>query len=290
VAVDRVGNVATAFGLAQRSLVIGGDDRSLRAAERLDDGRTAIPGEPQVDLGASGASVVAWKVRRGAAGGIGVTERRADGVPTTQTVAAPAGGTVGGFALAGSGLGDGLVGWLQNGQVAVVVVDAPPDPFAVEAPVDYVRTAPAIRWDVPQNAIGSLSYTVTLDDETLAENLRTTRRQLRKRDLEDGVHVLQVVAIDASGQETSSAPAELRFDATPPKVSVRRYRNGLTEVVLTDRASGVDRTATRIDWGDGTKPGSKRTHRYRNGTRPKITITAADTAVNKTKVLTCVAF
>lgn len=283
VAVDRVGDVAVAFGLAQRSLLIGADDRSVRGAERLDDGRTAIPGEPQVDLGASGASVAAWMVRRGTAGGIGVTERRADGVPTTQTVAAPAGGTVGGFALAGSGLGDGIVGWVQNGQVAAVVVDAPPDPFTVEAPVDYVRTAPAIRWDTPQNAIGGVTYTVTLDDDTVAENLRTTRRQLRKRDLDDGVHVLQVVATDASGQETTSAPAELRFDATPPRVSVRRYKNGLTEVKLTDPTSGVDKTGTRIDWGDGTK-GTKRVHRYRSAARPKMTITARDKAGNKTKV------
>lgn len=283
VAVDRVGDTATVFGLAQRSLLIGADERAVQPAERLDDGRTAIPGDPQVDLGASGASVAAWAVRRGAAGGIGVTERRADGVPTTQTVTAPAGGTVGGFALAGSGLGDGLVGWLQGGQVAAVVVDAPPDPFAVEAPVDYVRTAPTIRWDVPQNAIGGVTYTVTLDDDTLAENLRTTRRRLRTRDLDDGVHVLQVVATDAGGQETTSAPAELRFDASPPKASVRRYRNGLTEVKLTDAASGVDKTATRIDWGDGTK-GSKRVHRYRGGARPKITITARDKAGNRLKV------
>lgn len=284
VAVDRVGNVATAFGLAQRSVVIGGDDRSLRAAERLDDGRTAIPGEPQVDLAASGASVAAWVVRRGASGGIGVTERRADGVPTTQTLAAPAGGTVGGFALAGSGLGDGVVGWVQNGQVAAVVVDAPPDGFAVEAPVDYVRTAPTIRWDVPQSAIGKATYTVTLDDDTLAENLTTTKLKLRDRDLDDGVHVLQVVATDSGGQETTSAPAELRFDASPPKVRIKRYRNGLTEALITDGASGVDKTATRIDWGDGTKVSGKRTHRYRGGARPKITITARDKAGNKTKV------
>ncbi|MDA0184769.1 hypothetical protein OJ997_30990 [Solirubrobacter phytolaccae] len=284
VAVDRVGNVATAFGLAQRSLLIGGDDRALRAAERLDDGRTAIPGDPQVDLAASGASVAAWVVRRGATGGIGVTERRADGVPVTQTVSAAAGGLVSGFALAGSGLGDGIVGWAQNGQVSALVVDAPPDGFSVEAPVDYVRTVPTIRWDVPQSAIGKTTYTVTLDDDTLAENLTTTKLKLRKRDLDDGVHVLQVVATDAGGQETTSAPAELRFDASPPKARVKRYRNGLTEVLLTDGASGVDKTATSINWGDGTKPSSKRTHRYRNGARPTITITARDKAGNRTKV------
>jgi len=286
VAVDRVGDTAVTFGIGQRSVLIGGDDRSLRAAERLDDGRTAIPGDPQVDLAASGASVAAWVVRRGGTGGIGVTERRADGVPTTQTVNAPAGGLVTGFALAGSGLGDGIVGWAQNGQVAAVVVDAPPDGFTVEAPVDYVRTAPMVRWDVPQSAIGKATYTVTLDDDTLAENLTTTKLKLSARDLDDGVHVLQVVATDSGGQETTSAPAELRYDASPPKARVKRYRNGLTEVLLTDGASGVDKTATKINWGDGTKPSSKRTHRYRSGVRPTITITARDKAGNRMKVRT----
>lgn len=283
VAVDRVGDTATAFGLAQRSIVIGADERAVREAERLDDGRTAIPGDPQVDLAASGASVAAWVVRRGASGGIGVTERRADGVPTTQTVAAPAGGVVSGFALSGSGLGDGIVGWLQGGQIAAVVVDAPPDGFTVEAPLDYVRTAPTIRWDTPQNAIGAVSYTVTIDDDTVAENLSVKRLKLRARDLDDGVHVLQVVATDEGGQETTSAPSELRFDNTPPRVTVRRYRNGLTELRLTDRASGVDRTATKIDWGDGTR-NAKRVHRYRGGARPKITVRVRDKAGNRTTV------
>lgn len=283
VAVDRIGDTAVAFGLAQRSILIGADDRTIRPAERLDDGRTAIAGDPQVDLGASGASVAAWLVRRGTAGGIGVTERRADGVPTSQTVAAPAGGAVSDFSLSGSGLGDAIVGWGQGGQIAAVVVDAPPDPFTVDAPIDWVRTAPTIRWDVPQHAVGGVTYAVTLDDETIAEDLRTTRQVLRKRQLEDGVQVLQVVAIDAGGQETTSAPAELRYDATPPRATVRRYRNGLTEVRITDRASGVDRTATSINWGDGTR-NAKRVHRYRNGARPKITIRASDKAGNRMTV------
>ena len=47
VAVDRVGDTFTAFGLAQRSVLVGADDRAVRAAERLDDGRTSIPGTPR---------------------------------------------------------------------------------------------------------------------------------------------------------------------------------------------------------------------------------------------------
>ena len=49
VAVDRVGDTATAFGLAQRSVLSAADDRTVRPPERLDDGRTSIPGTPAVD-------------------------------------------------------------------------------------------------------------------------------------------------------------------------------------------------------------------------------------------------
>jgi len=283
VAVDRVGDSLTAFGIAQRSLLSGADDRSVRTPERLDDGRTAIPGTPQVDLASSGAAVAAWAIRRGGAGGVGVSERRADGVPVTQALAAPAGGAVTGFGLAGSGLGDALVGWVQNGQAAAVIVDAPPDPFAAQAPIDYVRRPPQIQWDPPAHAIGGVSFAVTLDDDTLAENLAGTKLQLSKKDLDDGVHVLQVVATDAGGQETTSTPAELKYDATPPKVTARRYRNGLVEVRVTDKASGVDRSATKINWGDG-KSGSAKVHRYASAGVHVITVTAADKAGNKKKV------
>ena len=46
VSVDRVGDAATVFSLAQRSLLTSADDRTVRAPERLDDGRTSIPGTP----------------------------------------------------------------------------------------------------------------------------------------------------------------------------------------------------------------------------------------------------
>src|SRR6185436_2220822 len=130
---------------------------------------TSVPGAPAVDLAQSGAAVAAWQIRRGGAGGIGVTERRADGVPTTQALAAPAGGLVSGFALAGTGLGDALVGWAQGQQVAALVIDAPPDPFTAQTPTGYVRSAPEIAWDMPAHAIGGVKFTVTLDDDTLAE-------------------------------------------------------------------------------------------------------------------------
>ncbi len=286
VAVDRVGDTAIAFGFAQRSVLSSADDRAVRAPERLDDGRTSIPGAPAVDVAASGAAVAAWQVRRGSSGGVGITERRADGVPVSQALAAPAGGVVGGFALSGTGLGDGLIGWSQGGQIAAVVVDAPPDPFAAQTPSGYVRTPPVVRWDMPPHAIGGVSFAVTIDDDTVAEDLKTTKLALRRRDLDDGVHVLQVVATDAGGQETTSRPADLKVDLSRPRVRVKRFRNRLVQVTVSDAASGVDAASVRVAWGDGKRSAGRRiaAHRYAGGGPYRMLVSARDKAGNRVSV------
>ncbi|MDA0141973.1 PKD domain-containing protein [Solirubrobacter deserti] len=291
VAVDRVGDTATVFGLGQRSVLVGADDRTVNPPERLDDGRTSIPGTPVVDLAASGASVAAWQVRRGGAGGIGVSERRSDGVPTAQALTAPVGGIVSGFALAGSGLGDAIVGWAQGPesgpQIAAVVVDAPPDPFAVQTPVDWVRTVPELQWEVPAHAIGGVKYAVTVDDDTVAENLTRTKLALRSRNLDDGVQVVQVIAEDAGGQETTSRPAELKLDRRKPRVRVQRFRNRLVQVRVRDGArsstSGADTGPASMRWGDGKRSSARRTasHRYAGGGPFTVTVRATDKAGNR---------
>jgi hypothetical protein len=292
VGVDRIGDATTVFGFAQRTFLAGSDDKTVDPPERIDDGRTTVPGSPEVDAGVSGATVAAWKIKLGGAGGLGVTERRADGVPTAQEVTAPTPGVVNTFALAGSGLGDAIVGWDQGPdsgrQIAALVVDAPPDPFAVNTPVDWVRTPPTLEWDMPDHAIGGVRFAVTVDDQTVADNLTGTSRKLRSRDVDDGVSVIQVVAEDAGGQETTSYPSDLKLDSRPPKAGVRRYGNGLVVVRLSDgpksSTSGVDATSVKVSWGDGKSSSGHLTlqHRYGGGTHT-ITITAADKAGNKLK-------
>jgi hypothetical protein len=293
VAVDRVGDTLTAFGFAQRSLLVGADDKTIQPSERLDDGRSAIAGTPAVDVAQSGAAVAAWVVRRGGAGGIGLTERRADNVPVTQTVSAPVGGAVTTFALAGSGLGDGLVGWAQgatsNRQIAAAVVDAPPDPFGAQAPQGWVRTVPELVWDMPAHAIGGVTFSVTLDDDTVAENVRGTRVKIKAADVADGDNVLQVIAEDSAGQETTSLPAELKVDRRKPRATIKRYRNRLVQVKLSDgprsSTSGVTASTVKVSWGDGKRGSGRKTlsHRYSHSGRLRITVTAKDAAGNTLK-------
>jgi hypothetical protein len=194
------------------------------------------------------------------------------------------------FALGGSGLGDAIVGWAQGPptgrQIAAAVVDAPPDPFGVQAPQGWVNAVPELRWDMPAHAIGGVTFSVTLDDDTVAENVRATRLAVKGSDVADGVNVLQVIAEDASGQETTSLPVDLKVDRRKPRASVKRYRNRLVEVRLSDgprgSTSGVVATSVKVSWGDGKRSAGRRTlsHRYARSGRFRITVTATDDAGN----------
>lgn len=291
VATTRDGDVRVAFSLAQRTLLTAADDRGVDRPQRLDDGRSSAPGEPLADVGAGGAAAVAWKVRRGASGGVGISERRADGVPVRQVLSAPVGGAVDDLALGGSGLGDAIVAWTQGPperlQVAAAVVDAPPDAFAVQVPIGFVRRGPVrLRWDEPSHAIGSVRYAVTVDDDTVAENLRRLRHAVPLRRLDDGVAIVQVVAEDAGGQETTSAPAELKVDTRAPRPRVAVRPGGVVRVRLTDgprrRVAGVAPRSVRVRWGDGrrSRGRARLTHAYARGGRFRIVVTARDRAGN----------
>jgi hypothetical protein len=295
VATTRTGETEVAFSLAQRTLLTGADDREVLRPRRLDDGRSSAPGEPRAELGASGAAAVAWRVRRGSAGAVGVTERRADGVNVRRQLSTATGGVVDGLETAGSGLGDALVAWVQGPaerrRIATAVVDAPPDPFAVQTPIEWVKgRAVTLRWDEPPHAIGGVSYAITVDDDTVAEGLTGTARRVRLRRLDDGVGIVQVVAEDTGGQETTSFPAELKIDRRRPRVTVRGLVGGRVRVVVRDgrrrNVSGVAPRSVRVSWGDGksSKGRAKLTHRYRPGGRLRLVVRARDRAGNRVRM------
>jgi hypothetical protein len=293
VATTRTGEMEVAFSLAQRTLLTGADDRAVQRPLRLDDGRSSAPGEPRAEVGVSGAAAVAWRVRRGSAGAVGVTERRADGVNVRRQLSTAVGGVVDGLELGGSGFGDALVGWVQGPadrrRIAAAVVDAPPDPFAVQTPIEWIRGGRAVtlRWDEPPHAIGGVTYAITVDDDTVAEGLRGTMRRVRLRRLDDGIAVVQVVAEDSGGQETTSFPAELKIDRRQPRVRVRGMSGHRVRVVLRDgrrrNVSGVAPRSVQIDWGDGRSSSgrAKLTHTYRNGGRHRLVVRARDRAGNR---------
>jgi hypothetical protein len=259
VGVEPNGAFAAGFGSGTASLLGSGDLETVKPVERLDEGGSSVPGEPLVDLAETGAAVAAWREQRGAAGLVAVQERRSDGVIEPATLSAPRGGAVDSLQLGGSGLGDAIVAWTQGSgagtQVAAAVVDAPPDPFFVQTPDGWRRQAKiAIHWAAAINAIGRLTYSVSVDDEPVGKPTKRLFARLRSARIGDGRHRIQVFAIDDAGQETGSRNAVLLVDRRPPKVRLARQGNRLA-VVVSDGArretSGVKGGSVHVSFGDG---------------------------------------
>ncbi len=259
VAVDARGLFVTGFGSGTATLLGSGDDATVADVERLDEGGSSVPGDPQVDLAETGAAVAAWRELRGDAGLVGVQERRADEVVEPTVLSAPAGGAVGRIVVGGSGLGDAIVAWKQgegpNAQVAAAVVDAPPDPFLVLLPSGWQRRKRIpIAWDRAPNAIGGVRYSVSVDDEPVVENRRGLHARLGREDIGNGSHRIQIFAIDETGQETGSRVGRLRVDRSGPRVRLRRRGRRLTVVVVDGkpgRASGLRRGSVNVSFGEG---------------------------------------
>ncbi len=258
VGVDPRGLFAIGFGAGQATLLSSGDDAGVGKVERLDDGGSAVSGDPLVDLAETGAAVAAWRELRGSAGLVAVQERRADGVVEPTALSAPGGGAVGRVVLGGSGLGDAIVAWQQgsgaNSQIAAAVLDAPPDPFLILLPSGWQRKKRIpIAWDRAPNAIGGVRYSVSVDDEPVVENRRGLQARLSRDDVGDGRHRVQVFAIDAAGQETGSRSGRLLVDRGGPRVRVRQRGRRVT-VLVSDgprrAASGLRRGSVRVSFGE----------------------------------------
>ena len=263
VGVEPNGAFVSGFGAGFDTALALGDVESVKPAERLGEGGSSVAGEPQVDLAETGAAVAVWRELRGGAGLVGVQERRSDGVSELAGLSAPGGGAVAGLKLGGSGLGDGIVAWTQGGggnvQVAAAVIDAPPDPFFVQTPEAWRRQdRTAIHWAAAVNAIGRVTYSVSVDDEPVGKPTKKLFARLAAARIGDGRHRIQVFAIDDAGQETGSRNAVLKVDRRPPQVSLKRRGRHLV-VEVTDGArretSGLKGSAVRIGFGDGSGDG-----------------------------------
>jgi hypothetical protein len=294
VAVDPKGLFVTGFGSGPATLLGSGSDTTVGEVERIDRAQSTIGGDPLVDVADTGAAVAAWRELVGGAGVVGIQERRADGVAESTTLSAPSGGSIGPAAIGGSGLGDAIVAWPQgegaNQQIAGAVVDAPPDPFLVLLPNGWQRKRKIpISWDRTLNAIGGVTYSVSVDDEPVIEGIKGHRATLRPDDTENGRSRVQVFALDDAGQETGSSRGRLQIDRRPPRVRLRR-RGKVVAVKVSDggrrTSSGVRRA--KISYGDGsrgTAKGDRRgtardKHRFERPGVYRVVVRARDRAGN----------
>ncbi len=290
-AVDGEGDFDVGFGSGVASYDARGNETEASAPVRLDEGSSAVPGDPVLARADNGALAAAWKVEEHGAGALAVLERRADGTPNRQLVSAPGGGAVHQLDLGGSHHGDALIGFLQgdgpNTKIAADVVRAPPGEFVLDTPATWVdATRIPLQWETPLAGAGKLSYSVLVDDREVAENITTTETVLTPAEVSNGVHTIQVEATDSLGQVVSSEPATLKVDRTPSRVRVRGRGNSVT-VRVSDgpkgESSGVAAGSVKVRFGDGHSAHgrAKVTHRYAAGGSYTVMVTAADNAGNK---------
>jgi hypothetical protein len=218
-----------------------------------------------------GGGVSAWPSVEGQGHpAVAVREDFPDGSMQTALVSGGPGGEVGELSVGRSTLGDGLIAFRQGpfGNAAIVAaqVSAPPAqvPFVLSAPKGWIRPSQAlISWVPAPSAAGPLTYQLVLDGHVRPTPQGVLAARVDARGLGSGRHQVQVLATDAFGESTLTAPAELLIDGTPPKVAVSGGRS--LRVHVSDCCSGVNVRAVRVSWGDGERSQGARTlhHRYR---------------------------
>jgi hypothetical protein len=293
-AVDGKGGFDVGYGSGDQSFDVAGSESDSPPPAgkpvRLDAG-SEVPGEPVLTRADDGALAAAWRVQLHGAGAVAVLERRSDGTPNRSLVAAPRGGAVHALGIGASHRGDAIFGFLQgdgaNAQIAAVVVRAPPGEFVTSAPSSWVRS-PTIpfQWEAPLAGAGNIDYSVLVDDQEVAEGVSGTEYTLRRDQIADGVHTLQVEATDSLGQVVDSVPATVRVDRTPPHARVRVRGSQVTVTVVDGpkgQCSGVRVGSVRVQFGDG---GSARgrpvlRHRYARAGTYTVVIKAADRVGNR---------
>jgi hypothetical protein len=215
---------------------------------------------------------------------VGVREDFPGGAMQTALLSGAAGGPVGELAVARSGLGDGLVGFLQGplGNAAVVAVDAsaPPAQFVLSTPKGWVRPSGAsVSWQPAPSANGPLRYTVVLDGHPLSTPAGVSELRLPAARLGDGRHRVQVLAIDSDGNATLSPASPLLIDALPPRVKIARALGGRgVSVHISDSDSGVNNRMVRVSFGDGShaRGHARFQHRYTRAGVYRVTVSVAD--------------
>ena len=239
------GAFRTAFGVGAAARITAGGEARIDSPQPLGDDRGVGDANPVVEVAETGAWVAAWRARRAL---VGVHEQRVDGRPVVKGVTAAAGGVVQDVQIAGSRLGDAMVGFLQGDpgrtQVAAATVDAPPLGFAVQLPLGFVRSKKVkLTWDPARNALGRVRYTVSVGKRVLARDLDRTSLRFRTKRLRDGRLDVKVTARDRVGQRSSSTEAVLRLDRKPPRVSAAALGGRRVRIRIVDGRGPAGRRA-----------------------------------------------
>jgi len=237
-----------------------------------------------------GGGVTAWpSADATGAPAVAVEEDFPDGALQTALIGGSGGGPIGRIAAGRSGLGDALVAFQQGpvGDASIVAdaISAPPTSVVAATPPGWIKPSQArVEWTTASSANGPLLYTVVLD----GRRLRTpegVQEMTLPTDLPDGVHHVQILVTDASGQATLSAPSPLHIGTPAPAVSVRSADAGHGVGV---RVSAHGRRllvrSVEIDFGDGARSNAVAAvvHRYARPGRYLVVVRARTQAGTST--------
>lgn len=278
--VDPSGNFRLTWSQGGEVKLLGGSIQGVGAPA----GIGATSGSAMTTVNPSGGGTSAWNATVDGRPVVEVREDYSGGAYQEATLAGNTPGPISGLGLAGSGTGDALTAWMQGpaGQSEIVgdFTQAPPSTLVVSGPSGWVRPQGAIvTWEPVEDAVQGVEYSVYVDGRLVMSKLHATEANLRSATLGNGVHQVQVLAIDSAGQRTMSAKTPLKLDVSPPALKAKLIddRAGV-RVEVTDNASGVDVAATRISFGDGTQVSghARATHVYPHGGLYTITARVRD--------------
>jgi hypothetical protein len=233
----------------------------------------------------SGGGVSAWPSADGDGHeAIAIREDFPSGAIQTALLSGGGGGPVGELAVARSGLGEGLVAFVQGplGDAAVVAVlaSAPPEQFVASVPRGWIAPSQAVvSWLPAPSSRGPITYRVVLDGRPLPVAQDAFEMHIDPRRLGDGRHRVQLLATDAVGQSTLTPPSALLIDALPPSVTISSALRGVgVSVRVRDSDSGVDRRRVSVSFGDGSSARGRvrYTHRYARAGVYRVVVRARD--------------
>lgn len=249
-------------------------------------------GQAYTTINPAGGGTTAWTAALGAPPAVEVREDFPQGAYQTARLTGTMPGPITSLSLGGDGQGDALLSWLQgqlgNAEVVGDFVQAPPGQFIADIPLGWVTArAATISWEAPFDALEGTTYALYVDGERRVQGITGLSAALPLSGLGDGVHKVQVLATDLSGQQTMSGARELRVDVNPPIVTARLIdaRRGV-RITVHDHASGVDAGATRISFGDGSHANGHANvvHRYAQAGFYMITAIVRDNVGNHATV------
>ena len=301
------GRGLAAIGVRGRNATVGatmGADNAWDPSQVL-TGDTDLPPNATSTLAENGRGTIAWQERDPSGQpSIRVRHWNARRFEEPVTVSDPALGPIdagAGIDAAADSNGNVVIAYVQgtgaDRRVMVGVFDREPRTTGGSNFDDWTRKrAFKLKWSKIEDPWGAIQYRVEVDGVPVTTTGRTI---VNVRDLPDGAHVWNVVAVDSRGQATEGPGRALYVDTTAPQVELTAKKSKMRRPAAIELSAfdgeaiaGSGVVSVTIRYGDGgrgslTVPriglvdGAKLGYRYRKPGRYTVRVEVKDKAGNK---------